>query len=323
MAIRNNPLLSAFKKKLKSIKKPEKKPKSIPKDRSKMIAVGVWSLLGTLVFFAFISVLLSINTRSVVNDIERNQERNSKQKEEVSIVAGERFLSGFVAEYINVKNENEAIENRHKKLMTYLAKESDELEQETLFDISGAQGDRVLNNYTLYNVKQEKEETLFQYEIEYSNIVKVKKKEHEIKKQALLNIPVKNKGDQFAVSGTPYISEIYDLKGSIEINKEDREEYDGDQTAAIKEFVNTFFRKYAEESKDDMSYVMKTPETLNGHLVFGDVENVRIYKIGDGFEISTVVVFKEKETSVPIKERFTLFVTKNTGQYYVNKLKHQ
>ncbi len=323
MAIRNNTLLSAFKKKLKNIKKPEKKPKSIPKDRSKMIAIGIWSMIATLIFFAFISVLLSINTRSVVNDIERNQERNSKQKEEVSIVAGERFLSGFVDEYINVKNENEAIENRHKKLMTYLAKEKDELEQETLFDISGAQGDRVLNNYTLYNVKQEKEETLFQYRIEYSNIVKVKKKQHEIKKQALLNIPVKNKGDQFAVSGTPYISEIYDLKGSIEIDKEDREEYDGDQTAAIKEFVNTFFRKYAEESKDDMSYVMKTPETLNGHLVFGDVENVRIYKSGDGFEISSVVVFKEKETSVPVKERFTLFVTKNTGQYYVNKLKHQ
>lgn len=323
MAIRNNSLLSAFKKKLKSVKKPEKKPKSIPKDRSKMIAIGIWSMIATLIFFAFISVLLSINTRSVVNDIERNQERNSKQKEEVSIVAGERFLSGFITEYINVKNENDAIEKRHNRLMTYLVKESDELEQETLFDISGAQGDRVLNNYTLYNVKQEKEETLFQYEIEYSNIVKVKKKEHEIKKQALLNIPVKNKGDQFAVSGTPYISEIYDLKGDIANSKEDREEYDGDQTAAIKEFVNTFFRKYAEESKDDMSYVMKTPETLNGHLVFGDVENVRIYKSGDGFEISSVVIFKEKETRIPVKERFTLFVTKNTGQYYVNKLKHQ
>ncbi|UYO37185.1 conjugal transfer protein [Bacillus zhangzhouensis] len=323
MSIRNNSLLSAFKKKLKSVKKPEKKPKSIPKDRSKMIAVGIWSMIATLVFFAFLSVILSINTRSVVNDIERNQERNSKQKDEVSIVAGERFLSGFVTEYINVKNENDAIEQRHKKLMAYLAKERDGLEQETLFDISGAQGDRVLNNYTLYNVKQEEEETLFQYEIEYSNIVKVKKKKHEIKKQALLNIPVKNKGDQFAVSGTPYISEIYDLKGNIEINKEDREEYDGDQTAAIKEFVNTFFRKYAEESKDDMSYVMKTPETLNGHLVFSDVENVRIYKSGDGFEISSVVIFKEKETSIPVKERFTLFVTKNTGQYYVNKLKHQ
>lgn len=79
-----------------------------------MIAIGIWSMIATLIFFAFISVLLSINTRSVVNDIERNQERNSKQKEEVSIVAGERFLSGFVAEYINVKNDNEVIENRHK-----------------------------------------------------------------------------------------------------------------------------------------------------------------------------------------------------------------
>ncbi len=323
MATENNPMLSAFKKKLKAVKKPEKKPKSIPKDRSKMIAIGIWSMIATLIFFAFLSVLLSINTRSVLNDIERNQERNSKQKEEVSIVAGERFLSGFVAEYINVKNENEAIENRHKKLMTYLAKEGDELEQETLFAISGAQGDRVLNNYTLYNVKKEKEGTLFQYEIEYSNIVKVKKKEHEIKKQALLNIPVKNKGDQFAVSGTPYISEIYDLKGDIANSKEDREEYDGDQTAAIKEFLHTFFRKYAEETKNDMTYIMKTPETLNGHLVFGDVENFSIFKNDDGFEISSVVIFKEKETSIPVKERFTLFVTKNSGQYYVNQLKHQ
>ncbi|MFS3916070.1 conjugal transfer protein [Bacillus australimaris] len=323
MATENNPMLSAFKKKLKAVKKPEKKPKSIPKDRSKMIAIGIWSMIATLIFFAFLSVLLSINTRSVVNDIERNQERNSKQKEEVSIVAGERFLSGFIEQYINVKNENDAIDQRHKKLMSYLVTEKDELEQETLFAISGAQGDRVLKDYTLYNVKKEKEYNLFQYKVEYSNIVKVKKKQHEFKKQALLNIPVKNKGDQFAVSGTPYISEIYDLKGSIEIDKEDREEYDGDQTAAIKEFVNTFFRKYAEESKDDMSYVMKTPETLNGHLVFGDVENVRIYKSGDGFEISSVVIFREKETSIPVKERFTLFVTKNTGQYYVNKLKHQ
>ncbi|MFP3324935.1 conjugal transfer protein, partial [Planococcus sp. SIMBA_160] len=121
----------------------------------------------------------------------------------------------------------------------------------------------------------------------------------------------------------PYLSEIYDLKGNITGSLEEREEYDGDQSATIKEFLNTFFRKYAEESKDDMSYVMKTPETLNGHLVFGDVENVSIYKNGDGFEIFSVIIFKEKETNIPVKERFTLFVTKNTGQYYLNKLKHQ
>ncbi|HBU90662.1 MAG TPA: hypothetical protein DEB53_05575 [Bacillus pumilus] len=317
-----NPLLSAFKKKLKAVKKPEKKPKSIPKDRSKMIAIGVWSMIGTLIFFAFLSVLLSINTRSVVNDIERNQERNSKQKEEVSIVAGERFLSGFIEQYINVKNERAAAEQRQNTLMKYLVAD-DEIDQEAWFDTSGAQGDRVLNDYVLYNVKKGDGDSLFQYKVNYANVVKVKKKEHKVAKQALLNIPVKHKGDKFAVSGTPYLSEMYDLKGDIASSSEEREEYDGDQSAAIKEFLNTFFRKYAEESKDDMSYVMKTPETLNGHLVFGDVENFSIYKNDDGFEISSVVIFKEKETSIPVKERFTLFVTKNSGQYYVNQLKHQ
>lgn len=322
MSIRNNSLLSAFKKKLKSVKKPEKKPKSIPKDRSKMIAVGVWSLLGTLVFFAFLAVLLSISNRSALNDLARQQEQNSKQKEEVSIVAGERFLSGFVTEYINVKNERAAAEQRQNTLMKYLVID-DETDQETWFDTSGAQGDRVLNDYVLYNVKKGDGDSLFQYKVNYANVVKIKKKEHKVDKSALLNITVKHKGDEFAVSGTPYLSEIYDLKADIPSSSEEREEYDGDQSASIKEFLNTFFRKYAEESKDDMSYIMKKPETLNGHLVFGDVENIRIYKDGDGFEVSSVAVFREKETNLPVKERFTLFVVKNSGQYYVNQLKHQ
>lgn len=321
-AIQNNSLISAFKKKLKSVKKPEKKPKSIPKDRTKVIAVGVWSLIGTLVFFAFLAVLLSISNRSALNDLARQQEQNSKQKEEVSIVAGERFLSGFIEQYINVKNERSAAEQRQNTLMKYLVKD-DETDQETWFDTSGAQGDRVLNDFVLYNVKKGDGDSLFQYKVNYQNVVKIKKKEHKIDKQALLNIPVKHKGDEFAVSGTPYLSEIYDLKGNITGSLEEHEEYDGDQSAAIKEFLNTFFRKYAEESKDDMSYVMKTPETLNGHLVFGDVENIRIYKKGDGFEVSSVAVFKEKETNLPVKERFTLSIVKNSGQYYVNQLKHQ
>lgn len=322
MATENNPMLSAFKKKLKAVKKPEKKPKSIPKDRSKMIAIGIWSMIATLVFFAFLAVLLSISNRSALNDLARQQEQNSKQKEEVSIVAGERFLSGFIEQYINVKNERSAAEQRQNTLMKYLVAD-DEMDQETWFDTAGAQGDRVLNDYVLYNVKKGDGDSLFQYKVNYANVVKIKKKEHKVDKSALLNIPVKHKGDEFAVNGTPYLSEIYDLKGDIENTKEDREEYDGEQTAAIKEFLNTFFRKYAEESKDDMSYVMKTPETLNGHLVFGDVENIRIYKKGDGFEVSSVAVFKEKETNLPVKERFTLFIVKNSGQYYVNQLKHQ
>ncbi|XNN69581.1 conjugal transfer protein [Bacillus pumilus] len=321
-AIQNNSLISAFKKKLKSVKKPEKKTKSIPKDRTKIIAFGVWSLIGTLVFFAFLAVLLSISNRSALNDLARQQEQNSKQKEEVSIVAGERFLSGFVTEYINVKNERAAAEQRQNTLMKYLVAD-DEIDQETWFDTSGAQGDRVLNDYVLYNVKRGDGDSLFQYKVNYANVVKIKKKEHKVDKSALLNIPVKHKGDEFAVSGTPYLSEIYDLKGDIPSSSEEHEEYDGDQTASIKEFLNTFFRKYAEESKDDMSYVMKTPETLNGHLVFGDVENIRIYKKGDGFEVSSVAVFKEKETNLPVKERFTLSIVKNSGQYYVKQLKHQ
>ncbi len=48
-----------------------------------------------------------------------------------------------------------------------------------------------------------------------------------VEKQLLLNIPVTNRGDAFAVTAVPYFSVIYDLKGKIvsSNNEETMEEY--------------------------------------------------------------------------------------------------
>lgn len=58
-------------------------------------------------------------------------------------------------------------------------------------------------------------------------------------KQMLLNIPVTNKGDSFAVSAVPYFTQIYDLKGNIasEGKEDTRDEYAGEK----KNLSNHFF----------------------------------------------------------------------------------
>lgn len=72
-----------------------------------------------------------------------------------------------------------------------------------------------------------------------------------------------------------------------------------------------------------MVYIMKKPESLQDSLSLGYVENVKISETKKGFEVSCDVEFREKENQIPVKERFTLELTENSGQFYVNDLKHQ
>ncbi|MEC0490202.1 conjugal transfer protein [Bacillus licheniformis] len=338
--------LSAVTQKIKRVKRPEKTKKKVPRDRSKMVAVTVWAGILALLAFSFLAVLLSINTRSVVNEVrsERSQPKEEKQKQ-LSIPAADNFLSGFITEYVNVKNDQAAIEKRIKNLESYMVKQPEsDVEEEERFNVDGLKGDRELKDYRLYNVKEGDTYNLFQYKVTYMNgfpvkkevvkTVKKGKKKTKVKekvtshekaeKQMLLNIPVVNQKDSFAVAAVPYFSKIYDLKGDISSNKEEtRDEYTGQKKDAIETFLHTFFQKYASENKEEMVYMMKKPEALEGSLAFGEVKTVKIFETKKGFEVFCVVQFKEKENNIPVNETFSLEITENSGRYYVNSFKHQ
>lgn len=333
--------------KLKRIKKPEKAKKIVLRDRSEIVAVTLWTVLSSLLVFSLLAVLLSVNTRSVVNDVKRDFSKPKEdEQKQMSVTAAENFLSGFIHEYVNVKNNTDSIEQRKKKLKSYMVTDANEsFEYERRYDLTGLKGNRILNEYSLYNVKKEKGYSLFQYKVNYTNqfpvdkevkkMVKDGERGREVKekviemqgveKQLLLNIPVTNKGDTFAVTAVPYFSVIYDLKGKIaSSNKEHtREEYTGSKIDSIEKFLHSFFEKYASQKKEDMVYMMKKPESLQGSLSFGIVENVKIFKTKKGFEVSCDVEFKEKENQIPVKERFTLELTENSGQFFVKDFKHQ
>lgn len=333
--------------KIKRVKKPEKAKKIVPRDRSKVVAVTLWTVLSSLLVFSLLAVFLSVNTRSVVNDVRKdfNKPEEDEQKQ-ISVTAADNFLSGFIHEYVNVKNDIDSIDQRKEKLESYMVTDANvSFEDKKMYDLTGLKGNRILNEYSLYNVKNEKGYSLFQYKVKYTNQYPVEKevektvkdgeKERKVKekvtemqgaeKQLLLNISVTNKGDAFAVTSVPYFTQIYDLKGKIaSSNKEHtREEYNGSQKDSIEKFLHSFFEKYASQKKGDMVYMMKKPESLQDSLSFGNVENVKIFESKKGFEVSCDVEFKEKENQIPVKERFTLELTGNSGQFYVNVLKHQ
>ncbi|ATO09432.1 conjugal transfer protein [Bacillus sp. NEAU-CP5] len=332
--------------KIKQVRRPEKTNVKVPRDHTRLVAGTLWTCVGALLLFCLLSVLLSVNTRSTVNDL-RNQSSKpaDSEKQNMSTTAAENFLSGFINEYINVKNNQDAIDERKKNLESYMVKQTQtSFDEGDRFDMDGFKGDRQLNDYSLYNVKEGDKGKLFQYKVTYTNLfpvekevekkVKDGKKEKKVKekvtenekaeKQVLLNIPVVNKGDAFAVSAVPYFTEIYDLKGSVSASEkeETRDEYAGDKKEAIESFLTSFFEKYASEKQEEMVYMMKKPEALQGSLVFGEVKSAKIFGTKKGFEVICVVQFKEKENEIPVNESFTLGLTENSGQFYVNELKH-
>ncbi|MED4801923.1 conjugal transfer protein [Bacillus atrophaeus] len=332
--------------KLKRVKRPEKASRKVPRDRTKMVAVTLWSSLSALLLFSLLSVLLSVNTRSAVNDIKNNSNKPFDEAEQkISVTAAENFLAGFIAEYVNVKNDDDSIDKRKKNLESYMVKHTEsDFDDEDRFELDGLKGDRQLNEYSLYNVKEGDKESLFQFKVSYTNLfpvekevektVKDGKKKKKVKekvienekaeKQMLLNIPVVNKGDAFAVSAVPYFTEIYELKGSVSASEkeETRDEYAGDKKEAIESFLTSFFEKYASEKEEEMVYMMKKPEALQGSLAFGEVKSAKIFGTKKGFEVICAVRFKEKENEIPVNESFTLELTENSGQFYVNELKH-
>lgn len=339
----------SFKERLKGrmsrIQKPEKKKSSVRKDHSKGIAFLVWSMLGTIVFLSVLTILLSVNTRSALNDINAHlfSDEENKEDSDFSIEGAKYFLSGFVNEYVNVDDTPERIEERKNNLKSYMVQSDLQEDSHPVYDVSGLEGERILNEATLFDVKEEETYTLFQYRVKMSNRVEweeeievenddeddddkkteIVTKNDEKEQTLLLNVPVVSEDGSFAVAAAPYFSEVYSLKGEIEReNKESdsAEEYAGEELESLQAFLVDFFERYATEPKEELSYIMAEPESLNGAFVLDELLDVKTYQTETGFKVNAKVRFYEEMTNMPYVIDVEMEIENREGVYYVKKM---
>ncbi|MFB4260953.1 conjugal transfer protein [Shouchella clausii] len=339
----------SFKERLKGrmsrIQKPEKKKSPVRKDHSKGVAFLVWSMLGTIVFLSVLTILLSVNTRSALNDINAHlfSEEDTKQDSDFSIEGAKYFLSGFVHEYVNVDDTPERIEERKNNLKSYMV-QSSELQDDThpFYDLSGLEGERILNESTLFDVKEEEAYKLFQYRVKMSNRIEweeeievenddeeddkkteIVTKNDEKEQTLLLNIPVVSENGAFAVAAAPYFSEVYSLKGEITSENEESEsaeEYAGEELESLQAFLVDFFERYASEPKEELSYMMAEPESLNGAFVLDELTSIKTYETKTGFLVNAEVKFFEEMTNMPYVVFAEMDIENREGVYYVKEI---
>lgn len=346
MAEKKQSFRERIKARMEKIQKPEKKKSPVRKDRSKGVAFLVWSMLGTIVFLSTMTILLSINTRSVLNETNARifAEEETKEDSEFSVEGAKYFLSGFISEYVNVDETPERIEERKDNLKSYML-QSSELQDDAhpLYDMSGLEGERSLNEASLFDVKEEETYTLFQYRVKMSNRIEweeeievenddkddddkkteIVTKNDENEQTLLLNIPVVAENGAFAVAAAPYFSEVYSLKGEItaeNAESDQGEEYAGEELESLQAFLVDFFERYASEPKEELTYIMRETESLNGAFVLDELLNVKTYQTETGFKVNAEVRFYEEMTNMPYVVFTEMDIENREGNYYVKKM---
>ena len=340
MAEKNESMTNRFKGKFRQIKKPEKERNSVRKDHSKRTAFFVWLLIIGMLFIATLSILLSINTRSTLNETNRLVEarENEEVKEEIPHASANEFLSSFVREYINVPNESVALEERAKNLKEYMVfNETFNDDRNPLYNLEGVSGTRTLETFNLFNMEDKDDESLYQYKVTFKSQVerevekevkKGKKKEietEEEEKTLLLNIPIIYENGLFSVSAVPYFTEVPSLAGNIEYDEKETielEEYKGNEEENIAVFLNTFFEKYSTESIEEMAYLMEEPQTLNGSFLFEEISDLTIYEDGDNYKVILEVMFRDELTNIQQVNQVEMAISNNGNNFYVEEFNY-
>ncbi|GAA0337542.1 conjugal transfer protein [Oceanobacillus oncorhynchi subsp. oncorhynchi] len=325
--------------KVKQVHRPKKEKSSVRKDNSKRTAFFVWTLILGMLFIATLAILLSVNTRSTLNETNRNllAMEDEEVLEEISQEQANEFLSSFIRVYMNVPKDSDARTERASNLQEYMVfNDVFNNDNNEMYRPEG-EGTRNLESFTLFNIEENESSTIYQYKVTFTNKLetegetgkgKDKKTETEVEEEQqtlLLNIPLVVEDGLFSITSVPYFTSVPSLAGNIEYETEsiDLEEYNGNEKENIMIFLNNFFEKYTTETVEEMSYLMEEPETLNGSFLFEEIQDVVIYQDDNSYKVLLKVNFKDEISGIHQVNDVEMNISKDGSNFYVDEFKYK
>lgn len=321
-----------FKKKEKKVKSP--KLKQVSQKKANLVIVFAAILFVGVLVFGTIKNLSSVTAIEKLNKemVTLKKENLSTETEitQIDYPLVERYMGGFVSTYMNVElSKDEIAQERLKNLEKYFAfdvsKINDNLDKKTT---------RKLKTLNLLSVQTMKQYDLAKYKVEYditetSLNEKTKKEEkRSAKVSSILCIPYKQADGFITVVSLPYFSSEQDVYGkspALEMAEtSDTTEEMAKMKPSIEKYLPTFFKKYAESNKADLTLLMKKVELMGGNYELDEVDfsQARYAFVGDNVLVQVYVSFKNKETDFVHTEPFTLQLAKQEKSWFVVDMQH-
>lgn len=336
----------------KKVLKDDRRLKSARFNVRSIFTMVFWIVVFCVIFFSFQSWARTGFLNNKVNDYQKQASAQIASLNEIGFAnspAGEEYTYKFLETYINIPANKEDREKRLKELQGFIA---EGLKVEQLENLSDFNGKRELKSATLYEVKDVGGKSAsYVYRIEYELFKNVEKKEQvEVKKKDkkgkekkvkeekvtqkeesvgtkshLIVIRVGTDGNSFNVIEQPYYeplpseSRLTAVQDNADPSKKNPKVED-----KLKQFATQFFTSYTTNSIDEMAYLMKKPESLQGLYKYQGLEEFNVYngnKEGQ-YIIKTLVLLQQADTGLISKHPFTLVVSKQNDKFFVQELKH-
>lgn len=274
--------------------------------------ITFWTLFG----FMFLVVMVTLFSNDSDNaNADVTIEQNYATKPEAI-----QFAKNFTEEYFTWTVSEEGVEERKERLGKYFARG---LNQVDGLDIKNLNWNSTFKNAELKRVEEKgKNISHITFLVEFE-VTKISKKEEVKRLSKYFVVPVAFDGETFGVYELPKFTHIEEHSTLKEVKYPRYEQADVETTERIKEFLPTFFKTYAEDTKDKLNYMLtdfQITEGLNGAFQFQEIQNLEVFK-GDGenqYVAFVEVVFVEPETGIPFKANYQLEITRKEDKLLVS-----
>lgn len=315
--------------KKQSLRKKEKTTSDkIPKAR-RIHTKTMRRIFWTGIFFLSISGVLAIlqtqglriKVSSLNKEVVTIQQKNKKESSNSVVLTPEieSFMNRFVALYMAISEDNETQKLRQETLLKeYYAKGIKQ--EDSFFSVK-----RTLKSAAFTSLKKVDGIATASYKVTY--IIETKNEGDQVKEltvSQLLNIPFQSSKAGSRVISYPYFTALRENKERAKILGYDPNAYDSvDATTRerVMAYIEEFLEKYAENSSEDMRYMMDDPEGLNGSATIDQVSG-QVFQENDHLLVKIAVKFKDKGTDLIWQENMSIEVVKKADKYYVQQLSH-
>ncbi|MFI8658025.1 conjugal transfer protein [Priestia megaterium] len=245
--------------------------------------------------------------------------------------AAVQFAKDFTEKYFFWKTGDDGRGLREKDLSVYLAEGLDPFAG---LDMDNLKSNSMLKDAKIRNIEEQgknkaKITLLATYEVTTEGKPAGDDKKPEQQKKTATKaivVPIKYTGTTYGVYELPTFtgtSQKTNLK--VDLNNTLEKSSNTFIVQKIQNFLETFFKSYSEDSKDQLSYILddkKHQEGLQKSLKFTEVENVEVYKGTKKGEyiVDCLVHFQDPDSQSNITTKYRLTVEKQDTRYIVTKI---
>lgn len=273
--------------------------------------IGVYTFWTLFIgMFLFLALLILANANGKSDEVEQIEENKVTSQEAVA------FAQNFIEEYFTWNATNQGIVARQEKLKRYLATG---LDANAGLVVDGLTWNSTYVSSQVRDV-QAIDEGIGQ--ITFYVESKITKGDQEKVYEKYLVVPIAYNGDTFGVYELPKYTYVEERTTVKSVSNKRLKSVTSDETTAVKSFVNTFFKTYADGETEQLNYLLSKAgsiEGLNGTFSFEDMNQVDVYKDEENNTLIAFVevTFADPVTEIRTKSNYQLTMKKNADKYAV------